>query len=145
MCGFSCIPLFICIFFILIRKSKFLRIYFHSKLYRIGIQIGKHIYTPVCDIHSDFRYFDLVFLRKQHSHLDGYRIFHQECFRLTLQYIEAGQHLVYEIDGKHQDHLYLEGTPFQVTKGILILYQKKRKGLSFISEEIKRSNQWPMK
>lgn len=132
------------ILFVYIRRSKLLRTYFYSKLYRIGIQYGKHIYTPVCDIYTDFYGLDFVFLRLKHKCLWGYRFLHGECFRIPLTYVDVGHHLKYVHDGEEVDHMYMEGTPFSVEKGHLILYQRKRKGLSYISEEIKRSQQWPM-
>lgn len=129
---------------ILIRQSKLIRTHFHSYLYSIGLQFGTHIYTPVCNVYSDFRYFDIVLLGKHHGYIHGHRIFHREFFRIALNYVPVGYHLVYEVNRQKQEHFYLEGTHFQVDRGILILYRKKRRGMSFVSEECNRSNQWPM-
>jgi hypothetical protein len=129
---------------LIIRRNKFLRTYFQNSLYRIGIQIGTNIYTPVCDVQSDFCYFDIVFLKKHNATLHGYHIFQRKEFLISLKYIPIGHTLNYVIDSKVSEHLYFEGTPFHVHKGELILYQKKRKGLGFISVEINRSNKWPI-
>lgn len=128
---------------ILIRQNKLLRTHLQNSLYSIGIQFGTHIYTPVCDVYSDSRYFDIVLLGKHHAHLHGYRVFHQQYFELPLKYVPVGHHLVHEIDGNSREHLYLDGTPFRVHTGQLVLYRKKRRGLGFISEVCERSNQWP--
>ena len=128
----------------LIRQSQLLRTHLHASLYSIGLQFGKHIYTPVCNVYSDSRFFDIVLLGKHHGHIHGHRVFNREYFHIPLTYVPVGHHLVYEINGRKQDHFYLEGTPFRVHKGTLVLYQKKRRGMSFISEERGRSNEWPM-
>jgi len=126
-----------------IRQNKLLRIRFYNNLYSIGIQIKDHINTPVCDIYTEPRPFDIVLLIKHHEHLHGYRIFNKEYFKIKLEYVPVGYHLVYHINNEPAEHLYMEGTPFQLNKGTLVLSQKKRKGLSFISVEVGRSNQWP--
>ena len=126
-----------------IRKNKLLRTYFYDSLYCIGLQLGHNIYTPVCNVYSDYCYLDIVLLKKYGGELHGCRIFHQEYFCLPLQYVPVGYTLVYELDGKPEEHLYFEGTPFKVNEGTLVLYKKKRQRLGFISEEVARSDQWP--
>lgn len=137
------ILLFLLICAIQIRRNKVLRTSFYYILYILGLQIGRHIYTPVCDIYTDFRYFDIVFLGKHHGHVHGYRLFHREYFQIPLHYLPVDNNLVYQINEQPAEHLYLEGTPFHLNKGELILYQRKRRGLGFISEEIGRSPKWP--
>lgn len=138
--------IFLLLSILLIRKNKFLRTYFHNSLFYIGLQLGWHIYTPVCDVcsRSAFRYFDIVLFDKYDGCIHGYRILHREYFCIPLKYIPVGYTLVYKVNGEVRDHLYLEGTPFQIDEGQLILYRKKRKGISFISEEVCRSNKWPI-
>lgn len=137
------ISLLVAIFTLFIRQNKLLRAYFHSWLYRVGLQLGTHIYTPVCDIHSEFRYFDIVLLKKCNGHLHLNRILHQESLEIPLKYVPVGHHLTYEVDGKVKEHLYLEGTPFKISEGTLILYQRKFKRLGSILEEHSRSDRWP--
>lgn len=128
---------------LLIRRNKFIRTYLHPWLYRFGLQLGSHIYTPVCDIYSNFRYFDIVLLMKYKGSLYMYRLFHHEQIQIPLKYIPVGHHLKYKINDEEHEHLYLEGTPFQLHKGELILYQRKARRLGFISIEVGRSDKWP--
>ena len=116
--------LFVLIFIsiVCIRKNKFIRNRLRDKLYYIGIQIGNNIYTPVCDIHTEFKYFDMIVMVKEKNNIHGYRIFNREYFNISLKYIPVGHHLVYKHNNKNKEHLYLEGTPFKINKGELILY-----------------------
>ena len=130
----------------IIRYNKLLRIYFQSSLYKIGIQLGNNIYTPVCDVHSEFRWFDIVLIEKNPSHLHIHRVLHREKFHLPLLYIPVGKTLLYKINGIPSEHMYLEGTPFTLSKGELTLYRRESTGRmgSFRNIEIARSIQWPI-
>jgi hypothetical protein len=126
-----------------IRSNKYLRTHFYDKLYSVGLQYGNHIYTLVSDVYQEECCVDLVILTKHHDHLHVYHVFNRKYSKISLVYPSPIQTLVYQIDNQPKEHLYMEGTPFRVNKGELILYQKKRKGLGFIREEIGRSKQWP--
>jgi hypothetical protein len=126
-----------------IRNNKLLRTYFQSYLYRLGLQFGTHIYTLVGDVYSDFRYFDIVFLKKHKENLHGFRLFNQEDFCILMKYVPVGHHLIYKVNDKVKEHLYLDGTPFEIDEGELILYRKVPKRFGYISEEHSRSNKWP--
>lgn len=140
-------PLFILLSIsLIIRYNKLLRIYFQSSLYKIGLQIGNNIYTPVCDVHSDFRWFDIVLIKKAPEYLHIHRILHREKHYIPLFYVPVGKNLVYKIDDEISEHLYLEGTPFTVSKGELILYKRENVGRMGFTKyvEIAKSNQWPI-
>lgn len=138
--------LLLLLIFPLIRYNKLLRIYFQSSLYKIGIQLGNNIYTPVCDVHSEFRWFDIVLIKKNPSHVHIHRILHGEEFHLPLSYVPVGKTLLYKINGVPSEHMYLEGTPFILSKGELTLYRRENSGRmgSFRTVEIARSIQWPI-
>ena len=124
-----------------IRNHSLARIQLHSYLYKIGIQWGNHVYTPVCDICTDFRFPDLVLLGVHHEHLHIYRIFQREHVHIPLVYVQPGYHLEYK---GPESIMYMEGTPFRVKKGELVLYKRQRKGMAFMLQEVQRSTQWTM-
>lgn len=128
---------------LVIRSDKYLRTYFNDKLYIIGIQLGNIIYTPVADIYLNQFKFDIILSAKYRDNLYVYKILNRECSKIALTYPSPVQTLVYYIDNKPQEHKYLEGSPFIVHRGELVLFEKKRKGLGFIRQEIGRSNKWP--
>ena len=132
--------------FPLIRYNKLLRIYFQGSLYKIGVQFGNTIYTPVCDVYSDFRWFDVVFFKKSPGHLYGHRLLYQEQFDIPLSYVPVGKTLLYKINGVPSEHMYLEGTPFTLSNGELTLYRRESTGRmgSFRNIEVARSIQWPI-
>lgn len=136
--------IFIILILLIIRKNRFLRTYLYSYLYSYGIQIGDHIYTPVCDVYSNYNYYDIVILGKNKGYLHGYYILHNKYFKIELTYIPVGHNLVHQIDNTNKEYMYMEGTPFTVRNGTLILYKKKRRGFGTYSEEISRTNKWPV-
>lgn len=139
------IILLILLALIVIRYNKLLRLYFESSLYKIGVQIGNTIYTPVCDVHSEFRWFDFVLIKKNPSHVHIHRVLHREKFHIPLSYIPVGKTLLYKVNGVPSEHMYLEGTPFTLSKGELILYNKeKARMMGWKNVEIARSTQWPI-
>ena len=137
------LSIFIVLGMMIIRKNNFLRIYLQSKLYFIGIQINNNIYTPVCDIYSDNSCFDIVYIKKHQSHICCYNILRNQSYKILLSYVPPNYRLEHRINDEVQQHIYLEGTPFNVTEGKLILFEKKRKGLGFIFQKHSESTSWP--
>lgn len=126
-----------------IKKNTFLRSYFHDKLSKIGLQFGNTIYTPVCDIQTDYRLFDIVFTRKENTRLQLSRIFHKERFYIPLTYVEPGYKLKYKVNNQIQDIPYYDGTPFTLDQGILTMYKSKVGKMGITSQYIGESIQWP--
>lgn len=134
----------ICAFILLSRHNKFLQTSFeHCNV--IGIQIGSHIYGPLHDLHQKSSYwFDLVLIGKHDHHLHLYRIFHREHNVIPLTYVPVMHKLTYLEDNSEREHSYYPGSPFQVRKGDLVLYRRKKKGFAFSLEEVARSKSWPI-
>lgn len=130
---------------VLLRSSRLLQIWFHDELNSIGLQIGDQIYTPLSLIqYPQGYYFDLVLLGHHQNHLHGYQILRQHYIEIPLYHVPVGHKLTYFYEGKEQEIPYLRGTPFQLRRGELVLHRKKRKGLSFIHEEVARGTKWPL-
>ena len=120
-----------------VRKSKLLE---NSPL---GIQIGRTIYTLAGDIITDRMRLDLVYLKRTGGCISFQTALTRNSFSIPLMYPEPGCSLVYMVNGTSHDLPYMEGTPFTVNKGELILYEKVKRGLTYMSVEVGRSTSWP--
>lgn len=116
-----------------------------TKIKFIGIQVFDHIYK----FNSVIQYpkgsgIDIIIIYKHYNELNCYSLLSGRSFVIPLTFVEVGFHLKYIVDGEEKKIPFEEGTPFQISKGHLVLYKIKRKGLGFIKEEVKRSQSWPM-
>lgn len=139
-------PLII-VFFLLffVRYLPVLRTYFKDSLNFVGIMVGTHIYTPVSTIqHTSRHWVDFVLLGKHHNHIHVYSLFYGNYFTIQLHHIPVGHKLVYLHGDKKINPPYMEGTPFTVKDGHLVLYKRKRKRFGFNLEKVKESQTWPM-
>lgn len=126
-----------------IRKSAYLRLLLRDKLYYVGIQLGHTIYTAVGDVYQETPRYDIVLLwRTKVWH--AYRLFSHEYVTMPVCHPSPMQTLQYLVDGKPRELMYLEGTPFRVRTGELVLYQRKRRGLCFVKEQVARGDRWPL-
>ena len=111
----------------------------------IGIQIFNHVYAPFHNIHQkSSSWFDLVLIGRNTNQLHLYRVFHREHSVVPLIDVPIMHKLTYIENNIEKEHSYYPGSPFELQRGELILYQRKKTGFSFRLEEVARSKSWPI-
>jgi len=141
--------------FVLSATISFVYCFKSQWLLHYGLLLGNDIYTIdehiwIPNSHSNFC--DIVWIDDNDSFIDCYfifryiyNIFRDGHFRITKEYLPSNLKIKY-INHKGQllDNPYKSGIPVNLKNKSFIIIERKRKGRSFVNEELCRTHSLPL-